>query len=395
MLKQCTTKKDVPNFTKEEVIKLSIDYYNKHNKLVLRDFKNRNGLPSSHIVTKLFGTFENLLKEANIPICENKKHNFGREYLSDDEMLRLLKDFTEDYLKTNIFLPTIDNIDNCKSIPTSSTYLNRFVNTNNMFKLIGYDAENFNKIALEKDMLLKYKNMCDKIGHVLNSREITKLNKQNNEDIYSTEAYTAHFDTIHNLQDICGFNRTIIGRGMSKEECLDILKTINSILGYPPKQRELKLFEFSPSDKHYNKLFGSYANALKEAGLKAKKQYKTKNGTKCSSSYEYKLALVLEHYNYEFKKEVYYKNVIDNFNRNFRFDFVIKQNGIDYYIELFGINHNKNYNQRKQEKIQICKDNNIKLIELYEDDIFGVLHENLHILIQNKIDEFCKERQIT
>ena len=52
MIKECTTKKGIPNFTKDEVIKLSIDYYNKYNKLVLRDFKNRNGLPSSHIVTK-------------------------------------------------------------------------------------------------------------------------------------------------------------------------------------------------------------------------------------------------------------------------------------------------------------------------------------------------------
>ena len=394
MIKECTTKKGIPNFTKDEVIKLSIDYYNKYNKLVLRDFKNRNGLPSSHIVTKLFGTFENLLKEANILISENKKHNFGRECLSDDEMLRLLKDFTEDYLKTNIFLPTGDEIDLCKNIPTSGIYVKRFNSLENTYKLIGYNLEEFNNTALENDMLLKYKNMCDKVGYVLNSRDITKLSKEDKDNLYSTEAYINHFGSLHNLQDISNMTKTRIGRGMSKQECLDVLKEVNLILGYPPTLKELKLFDFAPSSNYYLKNFGSYANALKEAGLKSKKQYKTKNGTKCSSSYEYKLALVLEHYNYEFKKEVYYKNVIDDFNRNFRFDFVIKQNGIDYYVELFGISNNKKYNQRKQEKIQICKDNNIPLIEIYEDDVFGVLHEDLHIFIQEKINKFCKERQI-
>ena len=251
MIKECTTKKGIPNFTKDEVIKLSIDYYNKHNKLVLRDFKNRNGLPSSHIVTKLFGTFENLLKEANILISENKKHNFGRECLSDDEMLRLLKDFTEDYLKANIFLPTGDEIDLCKNIPTSGIYVKRFNSLENTYKLIGYNLEEFNNTALENDMLLKYKNMCDKVGYVLNSRDITKLSKEDKDNLYSTEAYINHFGSLHNLQDISNMTKTRIGRGMSKQECLDVLKEVNLILGYPPTLKELKLFDFAPSSNYY------------------------------------------------------------------------------------------------------------------------------------------------
>ena len=52
-----------------------------------------------------------------------------------------------------------------------------------------------------------------------------------------------------------------------------------------------------PSDKAYFKEFGSFRKALNEAGFEKQKIYESKNGTKCRSTYELKLAQVLESYN--------------------------------------------------------------------------------------------------
>jgi len=393
-IKSCTTKKGVPNFTKEEVVNLALKYYKSNGKIILRDFINKNGLPSSYIVTKLFGSFENFLKEAAIPIKEDKLHNFGRQLLTDEEMLNVLKNFTDKYLQTHIYLPINDEIDKNKSIPSCSAYISRFSSFDNAYKLIGYDVKEFNNSALEKDMIKKYKDMCYKLSCTLNSREITKLSKANKECIYSTETYNNHFGTIHNLQEKCGFVKTVIGKGMTKEESLICLNKLVKMLQHIPTQKELDLYDFVPSGTYYFKKFGSYNNALKQIGLKSTKMYITKNGTKCNSSYEYKVALVLEHYKYEFKKEICYKKVINNFKRNYRFDFEIIHDNKKYYIEVFGITNNKKYNERKQEKIQLCIDNNIKLIEIYKDDIFGKTHKEVNDFIQNKIKTFKEKEEL-
>ena len=56
-------------YTKEEIIELAQNWFNEHGRLVQRDLKHSNGLPSSCQVTKQFGTLQNLLKEAGIGIA--------------------------------------------------------------------------------------------------------------------------------------------------------------------------------------------------------------------------------------------------------------------------------------------------------------------------------------
>ena len=43
-------------YTKEEIIELAQNWFDKHGRLVQRDLKHANGLPSSCQVTKHFGT---------------------------------------------------------------------------------------------------------------------------------------------------------------------------------------------------------------------------------------------------------------------------------------------------------------------------------------------------
>ena len=51
-------------YTREEIIQLAQNWFNEHEKLVQRDLKHENNMPSSCQVTKHFGTLQNLLNEA-------------------------------------------------------------------------------------------------------------------------------------------------------------------------------------------------------------------------------------------------------------------------------------------------------------------------------------------
>ena len=371
-------------YTKEEIIELAQNWFNEHGRLVQRDLKHSNGLPSSCQVTKHFGTLQNLLKEAGIQSTTNP-NLFNREQLSDEEMLENYKKFVEEHLKTHMFLPTNDDLDRCQSIQCTSAYISRFGSFNNVNKLIGY--EGYNNKVLEEDMIFKYKRACKEYGKVLSSREITKIYKATNNYIYSTEAYLNHFGTLHNLQELCGFDKTRPGMGATREELIEKLQWLGNVLGRRPLESDLKLYKRMPSGNAYFKEFGSFRKALNEAGFEKQKIYETKNGTKCRSTYELKLAQVLESYNISFENEVLYKDVIPNFKRKYRFDFVVELNNRKYYIELFGIEGNELYEKRKKEKIQICEENNIPLIQLYQSDIYSKTNQEIYETLFNYIED--------
>lgn len=371
-------------YSREEMIDLITKYYNKNNKIVLRDLRHKNNLPSQTQVINEFGSFQNCLKVCNIPLYNDKI--FNRKQYTKEELLLLYKNFVDKHLKNNIFLPTYDEIDQSYDLPSSSVYLKEFGTLSKLNKLIGYNHKDFNNKALEKDMLDKYINACNDYGHVLNSREITKLSKENKQYIYCTETYNNHFGSIHNLQKICGFNVTIPGKNISKEEMINCLKKLGKELGRRPIQSDLKLYDFVPSANTYINEFGSFKIALKEAGFKYGKIFKNKNGKLFRSSYELKLANVLDFYNIKYETEIMYKDVIQNFKKLYRFDFEIIINNNKYYIELFGINGNELYEQRKNEKIKICNDNNISLIQLYQNDIYEKTNLEIYNNIINQIN---------
>ena len=300
-------------------------------------------------------------------------------------MLENYKKFVEEHLKTHMFLPTNDDLDRCQSIQCTSAYISRFGSFNNVNKLIGY--EGYNNKVLEEDMIFKYKRACKEYGNVLSSREITKIFKATNNYIYSTEAYLSHFGTLHNLQELCGFDKTRPGMGATRKELIEKLQWLGDVLGRRPVESDLKLYKRMPSGKAYFKEFGSFRKALNEAGFKKQKIYETKNGTKCRSTYELKLAQVLESYNISFENEVLYKDVIPNFKRKYRFDFVVELNNCKYYIELFGIEGNELYEKRKKEKIQICEENNIPLIQLYQSDIYSKTNQEIYETLFNYIED--------
>ena len=377
-------------YTKEEIIELAQDWFDKNGRLVQRDLKHANNLPSSCQVKKHFGSLQNLLKEANIVSTTNPKL-FQREELSDKEMLDNYKRFVEEHLKTHMYLPTNNEVDACPYIQCTCVYIRRFGSFERINELVGYNQKEFNNAALEKDMLFKYKRACEEYGHTLDSREITKICKETNNYIYSTEAYLNHFGTLHNLQEICGFDKTVPGKGATRDELIEKLQWLGNELGRRPVQSDLPLYKNMPSSNAYLNEFGSFKIALNEAGFEHQRIFKTRNGVKVRSVYELKLAQVLESYNISYENEIMYKDVIPNFKRKYRFDFRVNIGGKLYYIELFGIEGNEKYEKRKQEKIGLCKTHNISLIQLYQADIYSKTNKEIFETLLNYIKEISKK----
>jgi predicted adenine nucleotide alpha hydrolase (AANH) superfamily ATPase len=67
-------------------------------------------------------------------------------------------------------------------------------------------------------------------------------------------------------------------------------------------------------------------------------------------------------------------------------------NGKKYYIEIFGIIGNEKYEIRKNEKIQLCKDNNIPLITFDFNDFWSNTNEQIYELLLHKIQEDTNKR---
>lgn len=370
-------------FSREEMIESIKNWYDKNHKIVLRDLRHKNNLPSQTQVINEFGSFKNALIECGIPF--QNKRLFERKNYSDEELLTILKIFVEKFLENNIFLPTAKNLNESDDVPSSSVYISRFGGLEKSYLLIGYDKDIFNNSSLEKDMIFKYKRACEEYGYVLDSRDITNLSQKGNNYIYAMTTYTNHFGSIHNLQRICGYNETVLGHGMSQEEMIKRLQKLEKVLGRRPIQKDLINYSFVPSISFYIKTFGSFKNALNKAGIDHKKIYKNKNGQLFRSTYELKIANVLDINNIEYDTEIMYNTVIPNFIKRYRFDFKILYNKINYYIEIFGIVMNDEYEAKTKEKIKICQTNKIPLIDIYPNDIFYKTNKQLFEWLEEKI----------
>lgn len=366
-------------YTKEQALKLVKDFYDKNGKITTRDLTSKNGLPTQYVLINLFGSYKNCLDELGI---DTSSPEFQRENRTDEQLLCELKTFTEKYLENHLFLPTHDIINQEHSLASSSTYLIRFGSSEQMYSLIGYNQREFNHNRLLNDIKNKYIQCCEKYGRTLSSREITKLSR--NGEMYSTECVLDNFGTLYAFQIECGLTPTRIGRNITKEEAINALIRLSKELGRTPMQEDLIDYDYVPSCAHYARLFGTFRNALKVAGFDIHKDYHSKLGIRCNSSYEVKIANALEKHGVEYKKEVYYNTVINDFDKRYRFDFVFEINDTTMYVEYFGITGVDSYYDKTDEKIQICKENNINLIPLFKEDLFSKTYDQIYQMFVDK-----------
>jgi len=164
----------------------------------------------------------------------------------------------------------------------------------------------------------------------------------------------------------------------SKEEMIEKLIKVSKRIERTPLGKELCSLGL-PSSKTFERMFGSYVDACEIAGLIPNSSLFGKsvicyseNNDLCFSNSEKTITNFFIKNKIPYKKEELYKKYCrDKRCNEKRVDWVINNN---IFIEYFGMPEKENYFERMTIKRDICKDNNILLIELFRKDL-KKLHE--------------------
>ncbi|NCI19873.1 hypothetical protein EJM73_09565 [Clostridium botulinum] len=248
---------------------------------------------------------------------------------------------------------------------------------------------NYNKMSIEE--LGKHLNKTSQsIMTKANNLKLHKTDKWSEDEMkllervygkYTNKELSEKFFTNRNVESI----RTMANKnnlkkdkkGVKKynpDDMLEELQNLADKLGRTPKIPELRLYNL-PSESSYRRYFGSYINACKLADLdiniclfgKKRKIPKSLNGDVCFSNAETIITDFFIKNNIKYIKEPYYKDYMDDERcKTKRCDWIIDNN---VFVEYFGLPDKSYYYKKMEIKRQICKDNNIKLIELFEKDL--------------------------
>ncbi len=372
------------DYTREYMLECLHKYYKENQKIPTTRGLMSQGYPNTHAYIKHFGSFKNALIESGLFDLREDKHQFCKEY-TKEELLESLKEYMKD--KTRI--PTMDVLKSELS-PSISTYDKRFNGAYNAFKIIGFDIDKQIEQDCkdkEQDMIDKYKKLEKMLGKTPSSRDIEYYSQKYSYG-YAMKTYEAHFGSLYNLQMLCGFTPTVIGRNKSKEDLINDIHWLYKELGRVPSQNDLFYFDNVASTRKYIDVFGSWNNAIEKAGLTPNsKTYYSNGGIECLSYYEMIFTNMLEEYCFDFSKEDMYNEFMDT-DRKFRFDFTINLSGEKYFIEIFGIEHRDEYHERTKTKIELCRKNNIPLIAIYPKEIRSCKTEDLYRLLINKLKQY-------
>lgn len=359
----------------------------------IRAIDSHKDYPPSSMYLNVFWSIKNAVEEAGIEIREGMEKLYGRKEYSDKEMLDMLYEANKDRILNNKPLMTADEIDADDRLPHSSTYNNRLGGFEEIYKKIGIDNYlEYNLHTSDEYFKECYIKVRDIIKRIPTSRDL---------DLYSTKglcpsasAYSKHFGSLLEFQVSMGDKPIAWATLLSDEELLKELVDFSKKLGITPTQNDLDDCDDVPSSSIYCTRFGTFVNAVTKAGLTPRSNKTpliTPKGNYALSGYEYKFLLMLEKYNLKFEKEVLYKNYIKDHEYNHRFDFVLDYEGENIFIEIFGMMNREDYAEKTDYKINLCKENNLKLISIFPKDIS---QRNIDDVYKYIIEEINKYKEV-
>lgn len=175
----------------------------------------------------------------------------------------------------------------------------------------------------------------------------------------------------------------------TKEELLEKLSSKYKEMGFTPVSTDLGLYGL-PSEKTFRRYFSSYRKACALAGIDVNISIFGKSiagisekGDICSSKAELFITNFFIKHNITYKKEIKYKNIYGfSYEGNKSCDWYFPNESI--LVEYFGLPEKESYNRSMQEKINLCKNANMVLIELYRKDL---KEERLKTIFKNYIIE--------
>lgn len=220
---------------------------------------------------------------------------------------------------------------------------------------------------------------------------ISKSNKWNKEELDFLINNYATIDNkeiskilnrkIHSIIDkACELNlkKEITNKKYNPEEFLNNVFELAKSLGRTPFVSEVVKQEWSMSVMSINRYFGGYKNVCELLGLEINNNifgskiptYRSLNSDLCWSKSEVIVTNFFINNNIKYIKEVPYSNLCsDDRLKNKIADWVINDNVV---VEFFGMMDKDFYNSKAQNKIMLCKENNINLIYLTEKDLINL-----------------------
>ncbi len=162
-------------------------------------------------------------------------------------------------------------------------------------------------------------------------------------------------------------------KDFTNEELIDFIVLLYKENGHVPSIDEIQKDSRTPSIDTYYDRFGSYLNALNEAGVDLHSESSfgrrclSKSGEFCFSIPEKEITDFLFDNNIQYKKEVPYSEIINDFDLKHRADWVLFDNTV---VEYFGLENSMGYNEKTKYKISLCKKNSIDIIPIYKKDLF-------------------------
>ena len=179
--------------------------------------------------------------------------NAGRNYYSDEELIKMLKAKAKRDERT----PTTESVDADKSMPRANTYRNRFDSFNKALELAGLRPN----IGYTNEELLKMlKDMAERDGRTPTMKDVNA-----DKNMPSIIPYVDRFGSFNKALELAGLQPNS-GR-YTDEELLKMLKDMAERDGRVPTTKNIHANDNMPSVTTYVNRFGSFNKALELAGL--------------------------------------------------------------------------------------------------------------------------------
>jgi len=178
---------------------------------------------------------------------------------SDEDLLNILKNF---YLANG--RANIGDFSSKNNLPSSNTYINRFGSWNNAKKIVKIPIREMTGIKMSKqDLRKKFIKIANKLGHTPTLREL-----ENQQEFPTIKMIYKYFENYSLFIDYCKIKNNFNKNGMYKKDFLvnEIKRFVNEFNRIPISVDFDKPIGF-PSRKVFTKHFGSFNQALIEAGF--------------------------------------------------------------------------------------------------------------------------------
>jgi len=254
-------------YTNEELIELYKKFALKLGRTPLQkdineERKTDKTLPSSPVLSRRFGGLTNLNN-----LCGLEMHY---KYYTDEEMLVLLYDF---YLIHGFPTKKMISMDN--SMPHAEVYCNKFGSFKEAIIRAKIPIPKHKEGRLNDNFCeLTEEQLLDQLEIVIKEYGIIQTHKFKEYGLKSFRVYRNRFNTYKNILEILNveINEDIMSKyfskfkNITKEDLLIYLRNFYNKFGIPTT-RMLKFNKDMPSDSLYRERFGSFQNALVEAGI--------------------------------------------------------------------------------------------------------------------------------